>query len=279
MNIIKTSILLLSTFIAISLISCDNGGEMSEKTVQFPSIKDVPVSSWEHLSQKKIYFGHQSVGNNIIDGIRDLMKENPQIKFNIVETANESDFNVGVFAHSRVGKNVDPKSKIDEFVSFIDKGIGKEADFAALKFCYVDIAAGTNANNVFNDYSDSILQLKKKHPDTTIIHFTVPLTTTKTTWKTWIKKLIGKKTWEYDDNIKRNEYNEMLLKKYEGKEPVLDIAKIESTFPDGTRFSFTKDGKTYYSMVPEYTYDGGHLNEVGRKKVAEQLLILLANLN
>ena len=71
----------------------------------------------------------------------------------------------------------------------------------------------------------------------------------------------------------------MLLKKYEGKEPILDIAKIESTFPNGTRCSFTRDGKTYYSMVPEYTYDGGHLNELGRKKVAEQLLILLAQLN
>lgn len=260
------------------LISC-NGGEMPEETIQFPSIKDVSSEKWEKLAQKKIYFGHQSVGFNIIDGIKDVMKENPQIKLNIVETADANEFENGLFAHSRVGKNVDSKSKIDEFVKFINKGIGEKADAAALKFCYVDIRADTDTKNVFIDYSDSISQLKKKYPDTTIIHFTVPITTTKTTWKTWIKKLIGKKTWEYDDNIKRNEYNEMLIKKYEGKEPVLDIAKIESTFPDGTRCTFTKTGKTYYSMVPEYTYDGGHLNELGRKKVAEQFLILLANLN
>ena len=37
--------------------------------------------------------------------------------------------------------------------------------------------------------------------------------------------------------------------------------------------------KIYYSMAPEYTTDGGHLNETGRKRVAEQLLIFLANLN
>ena len=72
----------------------------------------------------------------------------------------------------------------------------------------------------------------------------------------------------------------MLRKEYEGKVPLFDIAKIESTFPDGTRCSFTKDGKTYYSMVSEYTSDGGgHLNATGRKKFAEQLLILLAQLN
>ena len=122
-------------------------------------------------------------------------------------------------------------------------------------------------------------QLKAKYPDMVIIHFTTPLTQRQTGIKASIKKLIGRPIGGVDDNIKRNEYNEMLIKKYEGKEPVLDIAKIESTFPDGTRETFSQDGKSYYSMVPEYTYDGGHLNETGRKKVAEQLLILLANLN
>jgi len=109
MSITKTSVLLLTTFIAISLISCDNGGEMPEKTVQFPSIKDVPTSKWENLSQKKIYFGHKSVGFNIIDGIKDVMKENPQIKLNIVETANESDFKVGLVAPlPKTGNHITP---------------------------------------------------------------------------------------------------------------------------------------------------------------------------
>jgi len=258
---------------------------MSEEAIKFPSIKDVPASAWEKLSQKKIYFGHQSVGFNIIDGIKDLMKENPQIKLNIVETADQSDFKLGLFAHSRVGKNVDPKSKIDEFAKFINKGIGQKADAAALKFCYVDIRSDTDTKNVFMDYSDSLSQLKKKFPDTKFIHLTVPLTTEPTVLqglirsaKNAIKKIIGRPVYDPHDNMKRSLFNERLLKEYEGKEPILDIAKIESTFPNGTRCSFTKDGKTYYSMVPEYTNDGGHLNELGRKRVAEQLLILLANL-
>jgi lysophospholipase L1-like esterase len=36
------------------------------------------------------------------------------------------------------------------------------------------------------------------------------------------------------------------------------------------------DGKTYYHLVPDYTNDGGHLNETGRKLVAEQLLLTIA---
>ncbi len=50
--------------------------EPTAKTT-LPSIKGVPAETWQKLSQKKIYFGHQSVGNNIIDGIKDIMKENP----------------------------------------------------------------------------------------------------------------------------------------------------------------------------------------------------------
>ena len=50
---------------------------MPQEKVSLPSIKDVPAEKWQELSQKKIYFGHQSLGNNIITGIQDLMKEYP----------------------------------------------------------------------------------------------------------------------------------------------------------------------------------------------------------
>ena len=268
-------IFILSTI----LISC-TGGEMSEKIDQFPIIKDVPAAKWEKLAQKKIYFGHHSVGANIIDGIKDLMKENPNIKLNIVKTANESDFKVGLFAHSGVGKNGDPKSKMLGFAKVLNSGIGEKADAAALKFCYVDILLETDVDGMLGEYSDSVAELKKKYPDLKIIHFTTPLMVQKTTWKHLVKKILSiKDPWRYGSNIKRNEYNQKLVEKYQDKDPILDIAMIESTYPNGSRCAFKADGKTYFSLVPEYTYDGGHLNEVGRKKVAEQLLLLLANLN
>ena len=148
MNLKNLSTATIAIITSIFIFSC-SGGNMPEEKVSFPSIKDVPAEKWEKLSQKKIYFGHQSVGYNIMDGIEDLMKEHPQIKVNIVETTNESDFNVGILAHSRVGKNDDPKSKITEFVNFIDSGIGKKADAAALKFCYVDMKPGRMLKNLF----------------------------------------------------------------------------------------------------------------------------------
>ena len=251
---------------------------METPKTTYKSLNDIPDSAWEALSQKKIYFGHQSVGFNIIDGIQDLIKEYPKIKLNIVETRDPKDFNTGILSHSRVGKNTDPASKTADFSIFLDNGIGKLADAAALKFCYVDVTADTDVQKVFDTYVQTTDAIKAKYPDLKLIHFTVPLTTIKTSWKTWLKKTMGKKDiWEYTENIKKNQYNDLLIAKYNGKEPVVDIAAIESTKPDGSRNTYDLDGKSYYVMVPEYTYDGGHLNEVGRKRVAAAFLVTLVN--
>lgn len=260
------------------LTSC-SGDKMSEQTNKFPSINDVPSSACEKLSQKKIYFGHQSVGFNMIVGIKELMKEYPQIKLNIVETTDPSKFDTGIFAHSRVGKNLDPKSKIESFAANIGNGIGDKVDIAFIKFCYVDVGKKTDVNGLFEDYREKISQLEKAFQNTTFVHLTVPLHETKLSWKTKLKTILGKTNlWEYAGNVEKNEYNDLLIKYYKGKEPVFDLAKIESTFPDGSRSFFKIKGKRYYSLVPEYTNDGGHLNEKGSKIVAEQLLILLTSL-
>lgn len=59
---------LLLLFIMLSTI-CE-GESMKEQPNQstYKSIKDVPDSTWKKLSEKKIYFGHQSIGYNIING-------------------------------------------------------------------------------------------------------------------------------------------------------------------------------------------------------------------
>ena len=252
---------------------------MEAPKVQLFSIKNVPDGKWEKLSTKRIFFGHQSVGFNIIDGIKDVMEENPQIKLNIVETNNASDFGGPIFSHSRVGHNLAPKSKIDTFSDVIKGGLGERLDIAFFKFCYVDIEKGADITGLFEDYKTKMSQLQKDYPGIKFIHVSVPLRVTKTTWKTWIKDLIGKgDLYEFAGNIERNQYNNLLRKEYNGKEQLFDLANVESTYPDGPRSSFNSKGMTYYSLVHEYTKDGGHLNEKGRRAIAEQLLIFVANL-
>jgi hypothetical protein len=219
-----------------------------------------------------------SVGFNIISGVEDVLKENSKLRLSIVETNNPADFNRPLFAHSRVGKNHEPLSKIKGFSTFMENGIGEKADVAFVKFCFVDIYAPTDAQKVFGEYKASMAELRKKYPQVTFVHVTGPLTIVQSGWKAFIKKIIGRPIDGYQDNIQRDGFNELLRKEYKGKEPIFDLAVLESTLPDGSRTTFTKDRKEYPYLVPEYTKDGGHLNEKGRKIVAEQLLIFLASL-
>lgn len=281
---IKEFILLL--FIAILLSNICEGGDMKETNQlnqqisksTYKSIKDVPESIWKNLSEKKIYFGHQSVGNNIIDGLKDVMKDNPQIKLNIIETNDSSAFNTPIFAHSRVGKNTDPKSKCDDFVKFMEQGIGNNVDFSFFKFCYVDVKANTDIKKIFKYYDEQLAYLKEKYPEAIFIHVTVPLSVVQKGVRVWIKSIIGRPIGGYDDNIKRNQLNNMIRNEYDGQGYIFDLAGIESTLQDGRRESFGRDGKAFNSLVPEYSHDGRHLNETGRRIVAGQLLVFLANL-
>jgi lysophospholipase L1-like esterase len=49
-----------------------------------------------------------------------------------------------------------------------------------------------------------------------------------------------------------------------------------STHPDGRRESFRMNGTAWYSLVPAYTDDGGHLNAVGRVHVAAAFVRAIA---
>lgn len=232
------------------------------------------------LSNKVIFFGHQSVGYNIIDGIKDITQEDPNIKLLITEKYESKQNSGALLYHLTIGKNEEPESKVDDFKQLIDKGIGSWTNIAFFKFCYVDFNDDTKVEKVFDHYKDVMKYLKNKYPKVTFVHVTTPLTVISPTWKTWIKEITGRgKMWEYSNNIPINRYNTLLLKEYAGKEPIFDLATIESTSQNGTKNSFNSKGIEYLALEPEYTNDGGHLNDKGRRIIAEQLLIFLSNIS
>ena len=61
----KSTIAKWILILTILLLGC-NGGTMDEKTLAFTSLEGVTESSWKKLADQRIYFGHQSVGFNII---------------------------------------------------------------------------------------------------------------------------------------------------------------------------------------------------------------------
>lgn len=245
------------------------------------SIDDVPLEFWAKLTEKKIFFGHQSVGYNIMDGIADVISEREYIKLNIIETREPSGFDQSVFAHSQVGMNTKPFSKIERFVETMESGVGRKVDIAFFKFCYIDIMRNTDPQRVFDEYRAAMGKLSDKYPDVKFLHLTVPIRSVpkqpKRYLKQTIKLLIGKPGY-LEDNMMRMRYNELLKDAYWHTGLHFDLAFIESVNSSGYECYGIKGEERVTLMAPEYTEDGGHLNSSGRRKVAEQLLICLADI-
>ncbi len=255
--------ILMILIIILSLMGCERS---NMSNVDLSVLKAIPQQNWDSLSQKKIFFGHQSVGSNILNGIASITSEIPNIQLNIKETKDPNDFSIPIFAHSKVGKNMDPISKCDDFKRIMKNGIGDKVDIAFFKFCYVDIDSHTDIQLLFKYYSQTLSQLQNDYPKVKFIHTTVPLKSNSAGFKTAIKKLLDRPM--DNGNIKRNQYNQLVREAYGQQNTIFDLAYYESAYQD------VKMNQSSV-LLPEYTSDGGHLNDIGSRIIGKQLLLFL----
>jgi hypothetical protein len=228
----------------------------------------------EKLAQRRIFFGHQSVGGNILEGLQRL-GAGPRV----VEVKSPSETVApGTLAHAMVGENLKPETKIADFERLMDGGLAKTVDVAFFKFCYIDIDGSTDAGALFEKYRAAMEGLKARHPGTTFVHVTAPLTITQRGAKAWLKELLGKPVWGLHENVKREAFNQLMRQTYGGKEPLFDLAKLQSTRAGGPPETYELNGQTWPAMAPEYTFDGGHLSAAGQERMARELLAFLSNL-
>ncbi len=228
------------------------------------------------ISNVNIFFGHRSVGDNIIQGINELYSQNGINKLTIYRLENFNRSSDKYFVHSYIGSNGDPKSKIDDFSKYINQLASQNLDIAFMKLCFADIKSNTDVNDIFKYYVSTIDTLKSKYPNLIILHFTVPLTS-KRTFLMSIKDLIkGRSDNSLLDNVMRNKYNQLILSKY-SSDKIFDIAKIESTYETGEREKEIYNGDPIYFLINDYSIDGGHLNEKGQSLIASKLISFISN--
>ena len=92
---------------ALALIAAAGcrGGPMKDGRDAATVLREVPARSLEKLSGKRIYFGHQSVGYDIVGGLKALVGERPDLRLRIVEGRALDAAGGGAFLHARNGKN------------------------------------------------------------------------------------------------------------------------------------------------------------------------------
>lgn len=251
--------------LAVTIIPADAATDKVDSTIRL---------ELEHIAKKRIYFGHQSVGKNLLDGIKQLSTM-AGVPIRVVEAPTAGSVPPATFGHKYVQRNEEPLLKLQNF----EHAFGQQPsglDIALIKFCFVDIKANTDVKALFARYQATINSLQAKNPGTTFVHVTAPLTRKHSGPKEFLKRLLGRSG--SAQNMRRGEYNTLLRKTYQGHEPIFDLARVESTAPDGTAITDEWNGNTTPAMATEYTNDGGHLNSVGKLRAARELISVLASI-
>jgi hypothetical protein len=229
----------------------------------------------------RVFFAHQSVGDNILDGIAAVARAinaGDQATLTI-ESVDSGTIRSATILDAHVGQNNLPVTKISEFESLLAAGAAEQVDVALLKFCFVDIREERSVNDLFREYVSAIERLESEYPGITFVYATVPLTGPRRDLKGLVRRVLQMDRQVISENAPRFAFNQMLREAKADTGRLFDVARVEATRPDGTVYHVTVDGQEYEAMYPAYTNDGGHLNETGRLVVARELLEFLANLS
>lgn len=256
------------------LASCDNKQPWETKGVKSEStISDQAVA---RLMKMTVAFGHMSVGYDIGNGLTALQTIDKRLASVLVrEVKDPAEIAGPGIYHFRNGPNGRPLEKCENFRQALEKGkLGERLDVALFKFCYVDIQPETDVQRLFDAYVKTVEEVRLRFPRLVIVHLTTPLMTHTSGLKSRVKNFLKGD----QGNIRRNRFNVMLMKKYGASEPIVDLAAVESTRPDGSRENFTWKGDEYNALWPGYTTDGGHLNDRGKRVAALEMVKVLTGL-
>lgn len=267
----KTKYVRLLVILAAVISGCRRHETVTTTVVQArPRIAE----QFEIVAGKNIYFGHQSVGANLVTGLSELSRNVGARSLNIVRHQEPGTVVGPFFCETEIGRNGDPASKDAAFAKKMRRSFDGRTGIAMYKYCYADIDARTDVHAMFARYQANVEALQSEYPSVKFIHVTVPLTTVGSGLKDWLKVLLGRDT-RREANARRNEFNRLMAETYPTG-TIFNLAEVESTRPDGTRCTITSGGERVPYLCPEYSEDGGHLNEAGRVRAAAALLEVLA---
>jgi hypothetical protein len=228
------------------------------------------------LAARRVFFGHQSVGADILEGVREIRAATPGVLLQVTEVAGRVDLPSSGLVHARIGINSDPISKVRDFTQLVRDWVGDWADVALFKLCYVDVTRDTDVLRLFELYRVTMAELIVGYPTTRFAHVSVPLRVRQGGWKGRMKRLLGRPDRAVEDNAARHRFNELLRREYGDQGVLFDLAAAESTREAGDACVVETAGGRVPCLCPEYTHDGGHLNGRGRRAVAGRFLAFLA---
>jgi len=221
-------------------------------------VASLPQDVMDAVGQQLWFFSHASVGGNMVAGLGDLHSSDP-IRYQLatspvsylsgeLRAADPPTPTQPGTVYECNRSNPGWSAKLAIFDSSVRvSGWRRDAVGVAMdKLCYIDQNADAAA------YLATMTALETSFPSTVFVYITMPLT-------------------ESADaaNVLRNEYNTAVRAHCESSGSLLfDLADMEAHEVDGTPCSFAYGQGTYQRLCDGYSDDGGHLNGVGRQRIA-----------
>jgi lysophospholipase L1-like esterase len=259
-----------SVVVVAALLAACNRAPSSEHAMQMT----LPTAGeMQRVAGLRVVFAHQSVGNNILDGVRTIAeRENVALR---IDKARSDTSNAPGIVHFMVGENGKPESKIEDFRQTLGAKPFGNVDVALMKFCFVDFDVDTDPAKLASDYENLIDTLQREQPQTRFVAVTAPLETLQTGIKAWLKRTFGREPGGYESNARRYAFNDALRKHYTPAQ-IFDLAHAESA-AGGTAHTYAINGVDAEALDPAFSADGAHLNPDGEVAVAAALIRALAD--
>ncbi|MFY3743538.1 hypothetical protein ACOQFB_06500 [Anaeromyxobacter sp. Red801] len=216
------------------------------------------------LATKRQLFAHQSVGANILyggawdgsGGLQRILRDHPEGGVVLVSNpAGLASIPAGGWAEVELGTNGDPIGKIDEFDRLVRTTFTGGLDHAAMKLCFADFAESTDVAPIWARYQSVMDALERDFPGR-IVHWTVPLTS-------WVQG---------GANLRREAFSQLVRARYGPTGRVFDLAAMEQRDAQGNLVVI--DGIP--AMAPDWSLDGGHVNDVFANRVATAYIGFMA---
>lgn len=273
MTILGTIVVLV---LAGAQLMVDRSKEDMPMPIQGTASMAISNDDLSTVARTRVFFGHQSVGENILNGVSAVFSAHGITAPPIEQGgATEAGAAGGFISHEFIGENEKPFLKIEDFDHVIRGGMGDKVDVAMMKLCYVDVASSTDVDALFARYRSTMTSLKREYPDVTFVHATVPLTTEQSLMAKLKARLRGSDRFSQAENVARERLNTLIRNEY-SDDHLFDLAALESTLPDGQRSSGSHDGQPYFALYSGYSSDLGHLNEIGSEVAASGFLKAIA---
>jgi hypothetical protein len=225
-----------------------------------------PKQNWV-WSRLRVLFGHQSVGQNMLDGLRERQASDAAVPPILVMDGDVAMCGPYLLS-ARLGQNGSPLSKwqhLEELLARLDvTGI----DLVLTKLCYVDVLDAAQVESLFAEYRSRIDMLQTRYPRVLFGHVTVPLRVAPNGLLYALQRPIRGLAPEVGRNAARHAFNERLREAYGGGGLLFDLASIESHGKGGKLVASGYGNARIPALAPCWSDDGGHLNLQGREMVS-----------